>query len=131
MKKLLICCFAILLASVPVCSVSAAAPNTTVIIADDNYSLTVETTQELGDKFIGSDDVFTISPDGNSITSTLTMNYQGEVVPARSVNVTKTVGGSVYKGTVYLISYWYIVDTDITTANYEGTLYLQSSTSTS
>lgn len=129
MKKLLICCLAILLAGVPVCSVSAAAPETTVIITGDDVSFFFEVDKNLENIILNSDDTFSVSPDGNSMTTTITMEYQGEVVPARSFNVTKTYGESVYQGTVYLDSYWY--HDGVTTAVYEGTLYLQSSTSTS
>ncbi len=129
MKKLLICCLAILLAGVPVCSVSAAAPETTVTIGSKNLSFSMEIDQDLGAHIINSSDEFLLSPDGNSMTTSITMNYQGEVIPARSVEVTKNYGGNIYKGTVYLDSYWY--HDGVTTAVYEGTLYLQSSTSTS
>lgn len=128
MKKLLICCLAICLAMVPV-STAKAASNTTTMVISDSFSFSMEIDKDLSERIINSEDSFTISPDGNSMTTTITMNYEGEVVPARSIEVTKTYGTSVYRGTVYLKTFRYL--DGVTSATYEGTLYLVSDTSTS
>lgn len=128
MKKLLICCLAILLAGVPVCSVSAAAPNTQSIEFNDGDLLLI-TTEGITDKLSVVNENYSFSLDASSMNTTITMEYPGEVVPNRSVTITRIINGNTYVGTVYLDSYWY--HDGVTTAVYEGTLYLQSSTSTS
>ncbi|MBQ7927075.1 MAG: hypothetical protein IJ335_12435 [Lachnospiraceae bacterium] len=128
MKKLLICCLAILLSGVPVLTTNAASSSVS-IVQTGNGDILLINDERISPDVIVSNESYSFSPDATSMQTSITMEYPGEVVPNRSVTITRIINGNTYTGTVYLISYWYIVDTNTTTANYEGTLYLQSSTS--
>ena len=128
MKKLLICCLAILLAGAPTYTVNAANLQNITVITDGTSELTIELTD---DSLVGTviDESFRLSTDSTSMTTSITMEYEGQVIPARSVEVTRTVSGRTYKGTLYLTTFRYL--DGVTSATYEGTLYLVSDTSTS
>lgn len=127
MKKLLICCLAIYLAMVPVSTAKAAVSDTTSTVTDNDL-LIIDSNGIMSESTVAYES-YSLSPDASSMYTTITMDYQGEVTPAKSVNVTRIIDGNTYSGTVYLTTFRYL--DGITTATYAGTLYLQSSASTS
>lgn len=129
MKKILMCCLVILLAVTPAMNVSAASFNVEAenIFNNQFRAMDIETGQMINP--INIDESFVISPNQESMTVSSTITYQGEVIPATTIIQTRTFEGQTFKGTLYLQYYSYRKSTNQTIAYYEGTLYLQGSTS--
>lgn len=132
MKRFLLCCFAIMLVNTSVVTVNAA----DLISEDASADQVIQTeTQifatdiETGNLIapLTSEEVCVISSDQTSMTVTKTVVFQGEVTPPATIVQSNTVSGKTYTGTLYLTSYIYYDGQ--TTAYYEGTLYLQGSSS--
>ncbi len=129
MKKLLMCCMVILLAVTPVMNVNAATANAEAenIMINQFRATDVKTGHMINPLDVSES--YIISADQKSMTVSSTITYQGEVVPAATIIQTRSFEGLTYKGTLYLQYYYYVRADNQTTAYYEGTLYLQGSTS--
>lgn len=127
MKKLLMFCLVILLAGGPSLNVNAAEPISSEVdlIKEPLFAINVETGELVQPTDIQESYVMSINQDYITVSRTIT--YQGEVTPAATIGYTNIIGDSTYTGTLYL--QYYIYRNNQTTAYYEGTIYLQGSTS--
>lgn len=116
-------CLVFLLSISPALDVNAASSAGKESIDKGPYAVDIETRELVNPVDISES--FVMSTRGDSIHVTQTIVYNGEVVPSATVGSSRIIGTNVYKGTLYLSYYYYIVADNQTTAVYEGYIYLQ------
>lgn len=123
MKKLFLLCLIFLISIMPITNVNAATLREKEFIDKGPYATDLETRERV--EPIEVNESVTMSTRGDTIHVTQTIVYNGEVTPSATIGSSKIIGTAVYKGTLYLHYYYYMVADNQTTAYYEGTLYLQ------